>query len=80
MEGQRAQVVKLVEYHLITESCNSYCQTPIRIKVTRFKKIVVFGKEIQKHHEQKVGSVTKVGEIIVPPHVFVIDELAENED
>lgn len=79
MQGQRAQIVKLVEYHLVTECCNSYCQTPIRIKITRFKEVVVFGKEIQKHQEQKVGGITKVGEIVVPSHMLVIYKLTENE-
>ena len=79
MQGQRAQIVELVEYHLVTECCNSYCQAPIRIKITRFKEVVIFGKEIQKHQEQKVCSVTKVGEIVVPPHMLVINKLAENE-
>jgi hypothetical protein len=68
-----------VEYHLVSESCNGYCQAPICIKITRFKKVVVFRKEIQKHQEQKVGCVTKVGEIVVPTHMLVIYKLAKNE-
>lgn len=79
MKCQRAQIVKLVEYHLVTECCNGYCQAPICIEITRFKEVVIFGKEIQKDYEQEVGSVTKVSEIVVPPHVLVVYKLAKNK-
>lgn len=76
MKGQRAQIVELVEYHLVSEGCNSYCQAPISVEITRFEHVVVFREEIQKQYEQKVGCVTEVREIVVPALLFVIYKLA----
>ena len=37
MESQRAQVVHLVEDHLVSECCHSYCQTPVSVEKAGFK-------------------------------------------
>jgi len=77
MERQRAQVIYLMEHHLISESSDSDSQASIRVEKACFKQEIGFGVNLKENNEQKICSVAKVRHVIMPPLLLVVDPFSK---
>ena len=77
VRNQTYQVIKLVEYQSVAESCSGNCQDSIRIQERKSVQNVAFGVYSDEQQDDKSSVIAEINQKVVVSFWFVINESDE---
>ena len=78
MESQAAQVIDVVEYHLVPKSSDGNSQSSVCMQETRLKQGLILRQDRKEQNQKRISGVAPIGHVVMPTLRLVIYPFAEH--